>query len=337
MQGNDDRRQHRRYTRVLTWAERLFVIGGIATLGWCALLLGDAALSQWQARRALDVISLAASVGTPDDDNVTRAPRSRAAALHNGSVVGELSIPRLALDAVVLHGSDTLTLRRAPGHLEHTALPGTAGNVVIAGHRDSFFRPLKDVAVGDDVFIDTAEGHFQYRVTSTHVVDAQDVSVLEQTGDATLTLITCYPFWVLGPAPDRFVVRGELVGKTSFATFSALAPAWREPLSQTPSVVDARGQQSPTEPVAHDDATLVRQAIERFRTTYNARLVSHNDVRPGGSLEFFSCDIAVADDSALASCITGSPSEASERARMWTIRLERGEQVWSIKTVVSDE
>jgi sortase A len=79
--------------------------------------------------------------------------------------------------------------------------------VVIAGHRDTFFRPLRHVKAGDEIVVDTPQARFQYRVTSLHIVHPQDVSVLEPTGDPVLTLITCYPFWVLGPAPDRFVVR----------------------------------------------------------------------------------------------------------------------------------
>ena len=253
-------------------------------------------------------------------------------------MIGELSIPRVALTAVVLHGSDTQTLRRAPGHLENSALPGKAGNVVIAGHRDSFFRPLRDVTTGDDVFIDTSEGHFQYRVTSTDVVHAQDMSVLDQTGDATVTLITCYPFWVLGPAPDRFIVRGKLVADTPFATLSAVPPALDgSVVTHAPSIVEASGPPVANKPVVHDDTTLVRQAIERFRVTYHARLVSHNDLRPGGLLQWNPCDVALANDRAVATCTTNSPSEAPDSAGLWTMTLERVDQGWAIKTISSDQ
>jgi sortase A len=338
MRANSTTRAHGRRATVLRSAERLFVIAGIVALSWCALLLADARISQWQARRSLDVTSLAASVGPPHDASAISSPRPRAPIVHNGSVIGELSIPRVALDAIVLHGSDTQTLRRGPGHLENTALPGRAGNVVIAGHRDSFFRRLRDVTPGDDVFIDTSEGHFQYRVTSTHVVSAHDMSVLDQTGDATLTLITCYPFWVLGPAPDRFIVRGELVANASFASFSVPPPASYEPVViSAGSTIDGSQPTTVSKPVVHDDTTLVRQAIERFRVTYNARLVSHNDVRPGGLLNFRSCEVALADERAAVTCATGSPSEPPASAGMWTIRLDKTDQGWSIRTIVSDE
>ena len=336
MRGDSDIRAHRCRGTVLRWSEGLFVIAGIAMLGWCAALLTDAGLSQWEARRSLDVISLAASVGPPRVSNAIPSPRPPAPIVHPGSAIGDLSIPRVALDAVVLHGSDTQTLRRGPGHLGNTAFPGNVGNVVIAGHRDSFFRRLRDVSVGDDVLIDTTEGHFQYRVTSMQVVKTQDLSVLDQTDDATLTLITCYPFWVLGPAPDRYVVRAALVANASFATLSAPPPTSYEPVvAQTVSVDTSRASVANT-PIAHDDTTLVRQAIGRFRVTYNARLVSHNDVRAGGLLEFQPCDVALADNRAVATCATGSPSEPDDRASAWTIRLERADDSWAIKTIVSD-
>jgi hypothetical protein len=92
-----------------------------------------------------------------------------------------------------------------------------------------------------------------------------------------------------------------------------------------------------SKPVVHDDTTLVRQAIERFRVTYNARLVSHNDVRPGGLLNFRSCEVALADERAAVTCATGSPSEPPASAGMWTIRLDKTDQGWSIRTIVSDE
>jgi sortase A len=333
MRADDDMRAHIGGASVLRWSERLFVITGLAMLGWCALLLIDAGVSQSEARRSLETVSLAASVEPPPFRGDAPSPLPRVPAIHRGSAIGELSIPRVALGAVVLHGSDTETLRHGPGHLENTAMPGKAGNVVIAGHRDSFFRRLGDLKVADDIFIDTAVAHLHYRVTSMTLVDAHDLSVLEQTDDAILTLITCYPFWVLGPAPDRFVVRAALVANTSFAALTVPAAAAREPLvAQPSSAIDASDEAIPNASVAHDDTTLVRQAIERFRVTYNGRLVSHHDVRPGGLLEFHSCDIAVVDGRAIATCATGSLS-ASGDGGVWTVGLERAEHGWAIKTI----
>ena len=339
MRGDNTARAHHRSATVLWWSEHLFVIAGIVMLGWCTLVLADSGVSQWQARRSLEAAALAASVAPPritgrEFPSPTSAPKP-----HRGSAIGALSIPKVALSAIVLHGSDTQILRHAPGHLENTALPGEAGNVVIAGHRDSFFRGLREVIVGDDIFIDTADGHLQYRVTSTAVVNAHDLSVLARTDEATLTLITCYPFWVLGPAPDRFVVRAALVSTAAFASHTVPMPAPHVPtVAPAPSGSEVSEGPGRVEgmPVRHDDATLVRQVIERFRVTYNARLMSRHEVRPGGPLEFHTCDVAVAAHSATAICATGSSSEPADGAGIWTIRLERAGHGWAIKTIVSD-
>jgi sortase A len=338
MPDDNDIRTRRRSGIALLWSERFFLIAGIAMLGWCALLLADAGVSQWEARRSLETVSLAASIGPPQVAGGAPSPHLSTPILRTGSAIGDLSIPKVALSAVVLHGSDARTLRRGPGHLENTALPGRAGNAVIAGHRDSFFRGLGDIATGDDIFIDTVDGHLHYRVTSTSVVGAHDMSVLEQTDDATLTLITCYPFWVLGPAPDRYVVRAVLVANASFAALTVPPLTSHEPdEALTASTIDVREAAAESQPIAHDDTTLVRQAIERFRVTYNGRLARHNDIRPGGPLQLHSCDVAVADSQAVATCSTGSPLQPVDgEPGVWTIILERAGQDWAIKSVVSD-
>ena len=113
---------------------------------------------------------------------------------------------------VAVEGDDERTLRVAAGHLPDTPLPWQEGNASFAGHRDTFFRALRELRVGDDLELATTHGTFRYRVTRTLIVAPSDVSVLEP-GDATaLTLITCYPFTFLGAAPLRFVVQAERVG-----------------------------------------------------------------------------------------------------------------------------
>jgi sortase A len=205
------------------WAERLLVMCGVATLVWCAAFVTDAVIAQRGARGSLEAASIAERPLLPPDMGVARevAPR-------DGSAIAALSIPRVELSAVVLQGSDAQTLRRGPGHLENTAFPGDSGNVVIAGHRDTFFWPLRNIRRGDDIFLDTPVGQFHYRVTSLHVVNPHDVSVLAPTNEATLTLITCYPFWVLGNAPDRFIVRAAAVVDGAAAVASAQAPAHQD-------------------------------------------------------------------------------------------------------------
>jgi len=124
-----------------------------------------------------------------------------------GGLIGMLDVPRLQLSTPVIEGDDTRTLKRAVGHLSDTPMPWDAGNSAFAGHRDGLFRPLKDVKVGDEIRFRTTRDEFRYRVTKTSIVRPDDLSVLAPQSDpATLTLITCYPFYYVGSAPKRFVV-----------------------------------------------------------------------------------------------------------------------------------
>ena len=138
------------------------------------------------------------------------APRqdSRRAA---GSLVGRLEIPRLQLSAIVLEGSDSRTLSRGVGRIPETADPGQNGNVVLSGHRDTFFRPLRQIRAGDRVTLQTPIGLYRYVVEWTAVVNPSDTASLKATPDRSLTLVTCYPFRYVGPAPQRFIVRARQV------------------------------------------------------------------------------------------------------------------------------
>jgi sortase A len=121
-----------------------------------------------------------------------------------------LRIPRLALEVPVLPGTDDFVLDRAVGHIPGTALPGADGNSAIAGHRDGFFRGLKDIALGDGIDVETLEGTQSYRVERTWIVDDEEVWVLDDTPMRSITLVTCYPFYFVGSAPKRFIVRAVL-------------------------------------------------------------------------------------------------------------------------------
>jgi sortase A len=139
---------------------------------------------------------------------------SRSEAPHlviEGGVIGEMEVPRLGLKVIVVQGDSPSILQRAVGHLPGSALPGDAGNVALAGHRDTFFRPLKDILPGDAITLKTPEGNFQYRVESTAVVPPTDVRVIQASGGRILTLITCFPFYYVGSAPDRFIVRARQI------------------------------------------------------------------------------------------------------------------------------
>lgn len=123
-----------------------------------------------------------------------------------------LRIPRIHLEVPVLEGSDDETLNRAAGHIEQTAVPGTDGNAGIAGHRDGYFRVLKDVVEGDEITLETLRGSERYRIVRTWIVDPSDVSVLDPTPERAITLVTCYPFYFVGSAPQRFIVRAVAAG-----------------------------------------------------------------------------------------------------------------------------
>jgi sortase A len=131
--------------------------------------------------------------------------------LADGDVLGEIEVPRLGLDAIVVQGDSLETLRRAVGHLPKSALPGEWGNVALAGHRDTFFRPLRDIRHGDVITFKTQERSFEYVVQSIEVVAPSDVGVLEPSTGHDLTLLTCYPVYYVGPAPKRLVVRAREV------------------------------------------------------------------------------------------------------------------------------
>jgi len=103
------------------------------------------------------------------------------------------------------------TLALAVGHIPGTALPGAAGNVGLAGHRDTFFRTLRGVKPGDTIVLTTLSGSYEYEVKSCEVVTPRDTRVLADSGSPALTLVTCYPFHYLGPAPERFIVHASRV------------------------------------------------------------------------------------------------------------------------------
>lgn len=128
------------------------------------------------------------------------------------SALAHMDIPSIKLSVMVLPGVDALCLNGGVGHIPGTPPPGEPGNVGIAGHRDGFFRGLENIAAGEIIRLTTPQGAFEYRVQWTRIVEPRDVSVLQRTGDDALTLVTCYPFRILGSAPRRFIVRASCAG-----------------------------------------------------------------------------------------------------------------------------
>jgi LPXTG-site transpeptidase (sortase) family protein len=189
------------------WLERaLFAMGGVLAL-WCVFSVGRAS---YYAR--LPVPPPSGVLQLPGDAPATPpaavAPERRA-------WIARLDAPSVTLSATVLEGSDDGTLARAAGHIEDTAFPGQPGNIGIAGHRDTIFRPLRHLRPGDPLILSTKDRVFRYRVSRTQIVDPKDVYVLDPTDQPVVTLVTCYPFDFVGHAPRRFIVRAELVGETA--------------------------------------------------------------------------------------------------------------------------
>jgi len=188
---------------------RLLILAGTLFLTYWFAVRADAWVFQSRMTRRLDA---AASLRAASGD---RAHESRGDAADMAGLIGRIEIPRLRLSALVLEGTAERTLRRGVGHVERTALPGESGNVGLAAHRDTYFGKLAGVSNGDLIVIRTPEGSFTYRVDSTLVVPPDRGDLLEEGGQATLTLVTCYPFHWIGPAPQRFVVRARRVESPS--------------------------------------------------------------------------------------------------------------------------
>jgi len=127
-----------------------------------------------------------------------------------GELLTRVLIPKINLDAVVVEGASRKQLLAGPGHLQDTATPGSIGNAVITAHRDTFFRHIYELNQGDEILIRRGGQVFRYHVTGKKIVQPEDVSVLNPTSDAQLTLITCYPTYYVGPAPERLVIFSKL-------------------------------------------------------------------------------------------------------------------------------
>ncbi len=122
-----------------------------------------------------------------------------------------LSIPSINLDAVVVEGVGRRDLLMGPGHMPNTPEPGQPGNVVISAHRDTFFRHIHELKEGDYIIVERAGRRFRYQVMGKKVVEPNDMAVVQPTPGSQLTLLTCYPTYYIGPAPQRLVVFSRLV------------------------------------------------------------------------------------------------------------------------------
>ncbi|MEO7146239.1 MAG: class D sortase [Bryobacteraceae bacterium] len=196
----------RRLAAVVRLARYLFLALGIGALGYCGWAYFDAYISQVRDERAFD-----RELGGLTTKAEARAGATASVVIPYHGLIGRLTIPRLGMNAIVREGVDSGTLRKAIGHIPGTALPGAAGNVAVAAHRDSFFRGLKDIHRNDIIRFETPHGAYEYVVDSLQIVQPDDVAVLRASGFNTLTLVTCYPFYYVGAAPRRFIVKAREV------------------------------------------------------------------------------------------------------------------------------
>jgi sortase A len=193
---------------VLRTAHYIFLAFGVFALSYSGYVIADAHIYQTTEQSRFESASQSS---TSKSDLAQSSPgqiKDRLP-LVDGNPIGEMEIPRLGFKAVFVQGDSPRILRHAVGHISDTALPGDSGNVVLTGHRDTFFRPLRNIQTGDAITLKTVDGDFQYQVESTAVVPPSDVQVLEPSSERTLTLITCFPFYYVGPAPNRFIVRAR--------------------------------------------------------------------------------------------------------------------------------
>ena len=187
---------------ILLWIERALIAIAGALLIWCGMMIVD----MWQVNSlAAPLANAVARHATSQPDTTRRSPK-----IAPGARLAKLEAPVVGLSVTVLEGTENKTLMRAAGHLEHTAFPDEAGNTVIAGHRDTIFRPVRNLHVGDALVLTTSQYVYRYRVTAIRIIDPAEVGVLGPTPVRALTLVTCYPFEFIGHAPQRFIVRGDL-------------------------------------------------------------------------------------------------------------------------------
>lgn len=194
------------------FAQRFFLIAGLLALGIAAYSYAARyfyqAYENLEFDRALGAKNVAPS---PSHDSAEQHPSTASPR----ALIGRIAIPRLGISAMVKEGIDGRTLGLAVGHIPSTAMPGETGNVGLAAHRDNLFRNLKDVEREDEITLTTLDNTYIYRVASLTVVNPEEVSVLApRAGEKTLTLVTCYPFYFVGHAPKRFIVRARQVVNT---------------------------------------------------------------------------------------------------------------------------
>jgi sortase A len=218
------------------WVERLLLVAGLALLGFYGAARIESMVGVRVALKNFAAISSSMSGAGPDARAHGESPErdewfedasqgevdfslwdawrvqayKQSFATSRNSPLGVLRIPKIQLEVPLLEGTDDLTLNRGVGRIAGTARPGEQGNIGIAGHRDGFFRGLKDVSAGDAIELKTLNGTETYVIDRIQIVTPADVSVLQPRSVPSLTLVTCYPFYFIGSAPKRYIVTASL-------------------------------------------------------------------------------------------------------------------------------
>ena len=187
---------------------QLFVIAGLGLLTYVLIQYASMYAGQKQLQQRWARQNSSSPVSTP--------------AAASGDGLTRLSIPRISLDAVIVEGISYRKLAIAPGHIPGTPLPGEAGNSVISAHRDTFFRHIYELKKGDDVIVRRLGKIYTFTVTGKKITDPDDVSVMRPTTESQLTLITCYPTYYIGPAPERLVIFAKLAASPGRASATAV-------------------------------------------------------------------------------------------------------------------
>lgn len=213
--------------KLLVWIERALLMCGIALLAVYASVRIESILTSRAAVKAFDADSTAIVAGRdisegPASQEVEFSPGDghrvqtykQSLAEHHGAPLGVLRISKIRLEVPVFDGTDDLTLNHAVGRIVGTARPGERGNIGIAGHRDGFFRGLKNIGVGDTIELKTPTGVDLYAVEQVNIVSPNNVGALRPRSVPSLTLVTCYPFYFIGSAPKRYIVTSSLIRET---------------------------------------------------------------------------------------------------------------------------
>ena len=219
-------KNQRRWWKVVRWVERIALTGGLALLAIVGVTRLERSITSQAALQAFADSNSPASAA-PDQKVAQSLPgeevqrpvqgaepaRMEEVTMRPGALIGVLGIPKIGLEVPVFNGTDAATLNRGVGRIAGTAQLDESGNIGIAGHRDTFFRGLKDVRKGDAIELKTRNGVHRYVVDEIQIVTPENVGVLQRRSNPSVTLVTCYPFHFVGNAPKRYIVMASLIGE----------------------------------------------------------------------------------------------------------------------------